>query len=108
VASAFSARAYSAAVATSLASGKDLPAGTVGQYLTKYGQVMIAMSGHRVRLIYLLRSLPAVQTIVSGLMAKHHDTERPHKGINGADPFVIAMAKDGGPAWKVVSASRKL
>jgi hypothetical protein len=45
----------------------------------------------------------SVQRIVSSLMAKHHDVEKPHKGINGADPFVIAMAMDGGTAWKVVS-----
>ena len=36
-------------------------------------------------------------------MATHHDQDKPHKGINGADPFVIAMAKAGGPHWIVVS-----
>jgi hypothetical protein len=36
-------------------------------------------------------------------MARHHNAEKPHKGINGADPFVIAMALDGGTDWKVVS-----
>jgi hypothetical protein len=36
-------------------------------------------------------------------MATHHDPTRPVKGINGADPFVIAMAKAGGPEWSVVS-----
>jgi hypothetical protein len=45
----------------------------------------------------------AVQGIVRRLMATHHDTARPTKGINGADPFVIAMAKDGGTGWVVVS-----
>jgi hypothetical protein len=44
-----------------------------------------------------------VQTIVRQLMATHHDPAKPHKGINGADPFVIAMAKDGGAGWKVVA-----
>lgn len=45
----------------------------------------------------------SVQEIVQRLMATHHNTEKPHKGINGADPFVIAMARDGGSAWIVVS-----
>ena len=33
-----------------------------------------------------------VQQLVRRLMATHHDPARPLKGINGADPFVIAMA----------------
>ena len=45
----------------------------------------------------------SVQRIVRQLMATHHDPARPTKGINGADPFVIAMAKDGGPNWAVVA-----
>jgi Domain of unknown function (DUF4411) len=45
----------------------------------------------------------AVQRIVSNLMATHHDPQKPHKGINGADPFVIAMAKAEGPHCKVVA-----
>jgi Domain of unknown function (DUF4411) len=45
----------------------------------------------------------AVQQIVRQLMATHHDPAKPHKGINGADPFVIAMAKSGGADWKVVA-----
>lgn len=44
----------------------------------------------------------AVQAIVRQLMATHHNPAKPLKGINGADPFVIAMAKDGGPHWTVV------
>jgi hypothetical protein len=36
-------------------------------------------------------------------MATHHNPAKPLKGISGADPFVIAMAKDGGPNWVVVS-----
>jgi Domain of unknown function (DUF4411) len=43
-----------------------------------------------------------VQTIVKQLMKSHHNPEKPLKGINGADPFVIAMAKFGGPDWTVV------
>lgn len=45
----------------------------------------------------------SVQGIVRQLMATHHDQTKPTKGINGADPFVIAMAKDGGANWIVVS-----
>lgn len=45
----------------------------------------------------------AVQLIVRNLMAAHHDPQKPHKGINGADPFVIAMAKNGGAHWLVVA-----
>jgi hypothetical protein len=45
----------------------------------------------------------AVQQIVRGLMATHHDPAKPHKGINGADPFVIALAKNGGADWTVVA-----
>ena len=45
----------------------------------------------------------SVQGIVHHLMATHSDLQKPHKGINGADPFVIAMAKDGGPNWVVVA-----
>lgn len=45
----------------------------------------------------------AVQAIVRELMKTHHDPARPQKGINGGDPFVIAMAKDGGAHWKLVA-----
>ena len=43
------------------------------------------------------------QRIVRQLMAAHHNPGKPHKGINGADPFVIAMAIDGRPHWSVVA-----
>ena len=36
-------------------------------------------------------------------MSTHFNPLKPQKGINGADPFVIAMAKAGGPNWVVVS-----
>jgi hypothetical protein len=53
----------------------------------------------------------AVQRIVRQIMARHHDPAKPTKGISGADPFVIAMAKDGGTHRSVVadehSGSRK-
>jgi Domain of unknown function (DUF4411) len=45
----------------------------------------------------------SVQRIVKHLMATHGNTEKPHKGISGADPFVIAMAKNGGAHWTVVT-----
>ena len=45
----------------------------------------------------------AVQQIVRDIMARHHDPAKPHKGIAGADPFVIAMAMDGGERWTVVA-----
>jgi hypothetical protein len=45
----------------------------------------------------------SVQLLVRHLMKAHHNPLRPSKGINNADPFVIAMAKDGGPHWVVVS-----
>ena len=45
----------------------------------------------------------AVQRIVRQLMATHHNPLKPGKGINNADPFVIAMAKDGGADWTVVA-----
>jgi hypothetical protein len=45
----------------------------------------------------------SVQRLVRKIMAAHHDHAKPLKGVNGADPFVIAMAKDGGAGWVVVS-----
>jgi hypothetical protein len=45
----------------------------------------------------------AVQRIVRSIMAAHYNKEKPHKGIRGADPFVIAMAMDGGAQWTVVA-----
>jgi hypothetical protein len=50
-----------------------------------------------------LEETVAVQRIVRRLMATHHDPVRPTKGINGADPFVIALARDGGAHWSVVA-----
>jgi uncharacterized protein DUF4411 len=45
----------------------------------------------------------SVQTIVRQLMKTHHNLAKPRKGINGADPFVVAMAKNGGAHWTVVA-----
>lgn len=45
----------------------------------------------------------AVQKIVLDLMKTHHDPLKPQKGINGADPFVIALAKANGAGWSVVA-----
>jgi len=52
--------------------------------------------------LFVEESLP-VQRIVRHLMATYGNPEKPHKAISGADPFVIAMAMDGGERWKVVS-----
>ena len=69
----------------------------------KLGPAMTAISGARRRPTCLWRKFAAVQRIVRSLMAAHHNPQKPLKSINGADPFVIAMAKDGGPRWTVVS-----
>ena len=57
----------------------------------------------RAQTALFLEESVAVQRIVRRLMATHHDPARPTKGINGADPFVIAMARDGGAHWTVVA-----
>jgi hypothetical protein len=44
-----------------------------------------------------------VQRIVRQLMAAHQNPAKPQKGISGADPFVIAMAKAEGPHCVVVA-----
>lgn len=44
-----------------------------------------------------------VQLVVRELMARHHNPAKPHKGINNADPFVIAMAIVSGRDWTVVA-----
>jgi Domain of unknown function (DUF4411) len=43
-----------------------------------------------------------VQREVARLMKKHHNAKKPGKGISGADPFVIAMAKTLGVGWIVI------
>lgn len=44
-----------------------------------------------------------VQAEVRELMRRHFNRAKPHKGISGADPFVIAMAKVRGKRWAVVA-----
>ena len=44
-----------------------------------------------------------VQRVVRQLMATHQNPAKPHKGISGADPFVIALAKVIGPHCVVVA-----
>ena len=39
-----------------------------------------------------------VQQVVRQLMATHQNPAKPHKGVNGADPFVIALAQVTRPA----------
>lgn len=50
-----------------------------------------------------LEESAAVQRIVRQLMTTHHNPVKPHKGIGGADPFVIALAKATGPHCTVVA-----
>jgi hypothetical protein len=57
----------------------------------------------RAQTALFLEESVTVQRIVRQLMATHHNPLRPIKGISGADPFVIAMAKDGGAHWTVVA-----
>lgn len=45
----------------------------------------------------------AIQRHVRRLMRDHSNPQKPHKGINGADPFVIAMALERGRPWAVVA-----
>jgi hypothetical protein len=52
--------------------------------------------------LFVEESVP-VQHLVRKLMARHHNPQKPLKGINGADPFVIAMAMTGGAHWIVVA-----
>ncbi len=44
-----------------------------------------------------------IQRMVTKLLSKHYDPKT-DKGINGADPFVIAVALQASPHWAVVSA----
>ena len=44
-----------------------------------------------------------VQIVVRDLIARHRNPAKPLKGINNADPFVIAMAIVGGRDWTVVT-----
>ena len=44
-----------------------------------------------------------MRRIVTKIMATYYNKAKPHKGISGGDPFVIAMAKDGGAHWTVVA-----
>ena len=50
-----------------------------------------------------LEESAAVQGIVRQLMATHQNPAKPQKGISGADPFVIAMAKAEGAHWVVIA-----
>lgn len=47
-----------------------------------------------------------VQDVVTALMDEYFNPDKPDKGINGADPFVIALAKSGNPAATVVSGEK--
>ena len=47
-----------------------------------------------------------VQAAVTELMDTYHDPEKPNKGIDGADPFVVALAQQGNPGLTVVSGEK--
>jgi hypothetical protein len=54
-----------------------------------------------------IESDEAIQRTVSALMRTFIDPDKPDKGINGADPFVIAIAANGNPQeWMVVSGEK--
>jgi len=55
---------------------------------------------------FCIDSSEAIQKIVAKLMAQHHNHEKPDKGINGADPFVIGVAAIQAPPWAVVSGEK--
>jgi hypothetical protein len=48
-----------------------------------------------------------IQAVVSELMTTYHDPEKPDKGINGADPFVIAVAAKFNPSPGTVVSAEK-
>lgn len=48
----------------------------------------------------------AVQAAVTDLMDTYHDPDRPDKGIDGADPFVIALAQESNPSLTVISGEK--
>lgn len=52
---------------------------------------------------FFLEESVEVQRIVRQLMATHRNPAKSQKGISGADPFVIALAKAEGPHWVVVA-----
>jgi hypothetical protein len=61
----------------------------------------------RAQVDLFVESNEAIQRVVSELMAQYHDHEKPDKGINGADPFVIGLAATQKPeAWIVVHAEK--
>lgn len=47
-----------------------------------------------------------VQDAVTELMDNYYNPDKPGKGINGADPFVIAVAMTENPVWTVVSGEK--
>lgn len=50
-----------------------------------------------------IESDEAIQRVVTDLMARYHNHDKPDKGINGADPFVIGLAATQNPRpWAVV------
>jgi hypothetical protein len=52
---------------------------------------------------FFLDEAERVQEHAAALLGEHHNPAKPAKGINGADPFVIALAAAHDPPWIVVS-----
>ncbi len=56
---------------------------------------------------FCVESDEPIQRIVAQLMATYYNAAKPDKGINGADPFVIAVAAVQKPRqWTVVSGEK--
>lgn len=54
-----------------------------------------------------VESNEAIQAVVATLMGTYYNPEKPDKGINGADPFVIGLAAIQNPQqWTVVSGEK--
>jgi hypothetical protein len=56
---------------------------------------------------FFVESDATIQGIVKQLMETYYNPEKPDKGINGADPFVVAVAAVQKPElWSVVSGEK--
>jgi hypothetical protein len=54
---------------------------------------MVQRADRAVRQLFVEESV-SVQRIVTAIIAAHHNKEKPHKGISGGDPFVIAFGQE--------------
>ena len=51
---------------------------------------MVQRADRAVRQLFV-EELVSVRQIVRTIVAAHHNKEKPHKGISGGDPFVVAF-----------------